>query len=67
MDRKIDLYITGEVKESTREICREAGINLLAGGHYATERFGVLALMDEVKKKFKNKVEVEFVELWNEA
>jgi putative NIF3 family GTP cyclohydrolase 1 type 2 len=65
LERNIDLYITGEVTEGIRELTREAEVNLIAGGHYATERLGVLALMDEVRKKFKNKVSVEFIELWN--
>ena len=65
--RDIDLYITGEAKEGTREFFREIGVNFLAGGHYATETLGVQALMKEVKKKFKNRVKVEYLELWNEV
>lgn len=67
LERKIDLFITGEVKEGTRELFREIGTNFLAGGHYATETLGVKALMKKVKAKFKNKVEVEYIELWNEV
>ncbi len=44
----IDLYITGEVSERHQELAREAGVNLLAGGHYHTEMFGVKALMPVV-------------------
>ena len=46
----VDLYITGEVHEWNRELFREAGINLIAGGHYHTECFGIKALMEKVKK-----------------
>jgi dinuclear metal center YbgI/SA1388 family protein len=44
----VDLFITGEVNERHQELAREAGINLLAGGHYHTEKFGVQALMPVV-------------------
>ncbi|MBN2016115.1 Nif3-like dinuclear metal center hexameric protein [Candidatus Dojkabacteria bacterium] len=67
LDKEIDLYITGEVTEGVRELAREAEINIIAGGHYATERVGVLALMDKVKREFKGKVKTEFIELWNEV
>lgn len=52
IDKKIDLYITGEVHEWNREMFREAGIHFIAGGHYATEVFGLKALMDKVTEKF---------------
>lgn len=52
LDKTIDLYITGEAHEWNRELFREAGIHLIAGGHYATEVFGVKALMEKVQQKF---------------
>lgn len=67
MRKDIDLFITGEVKESTREMMREANLNLIAGGHYSTETFGVKELMGKVANKFGDKVEVEYIELWNEV
>ncbi|MFH1542916.1 MAG: Nif3-like dinuclear metal center hexameric protein [Patescibacteria group bacterium] len=67
IDLDLDLYITGTPNESTREIYRELGLNLIAGGHYATETFGVKALMKKVKQKFKSRVDVEYIELWNEV
>ena len=65
LEKDIDLYITGEVHEWNRELFREAGINFIAGGHYATEVFGVKALMEKVKEQFPI-VEVEFLDLPNE-
>ncbi len=44
----IDLYITGEVREWHQEMAREAGMNIIAGGHWHTETFGVRALQQEV-------------------
>lgn len=45
----VDLYITGEVSEWTREQIRESELNLIAGGHYHTETFGLQALQPIVE------------------
>ena len=66
IDEKIDLYITGEVHEWNRELFREAKINFIAGGHYATEKFGLKALMEKVKDHFPD-VETEWTEIVNEV
>ena len=42
--KQIDLFVTGEAEEWTMNLAREHGINVLAAGHYATERLGVQAL-----------------------
>jgi putative NIF3 family GTP cyclohydrolase 1 type 2 len=65
IDNQVDLFITGEDSEWVREIFREAKINYLAGGHYHTERFGVLALEKLIKEKLS--VETEFIELLNDV
>jgi putative NIF3 family GTP cyclohydrolase 1 type 2 len=44
---------------------REAGISFFAGGHYNTEKLGVLALGDVIRERFG--VEVEFIDLPNET
>ena len=62
---KVDLYITGEVSEWIRELFREAKINFIAGGHYHTERFGLLALEKILCQQLA--VETEFLELENEV
>jgi len=59
----IDLFITGNISESTQEIARELGINVLWGGHYITERVGVINLMEKVKKDLN--LDCEFVEVMN--
>ena len=64
MSRRVDLYITGEIREWDREVVREAGLNLIAGGHYNTERFGLWALGETIAKELQ--VEVEFLDLPNE-
>jgi putative NIF3 family GTP cyclohydrolase 1 type 2 len=62
---KVDLYITGEPHEWNRELFREAGISFFAGGHYNTEKLGVLALGEVIRGQFD--VEVEFLDLPNEV
>jgi dinuclear metal center YbgI/SA1388 family protein len=62
---RVDLYITGEPHEWNRELFREAGISFVAGGHYNTEKLGVLALGEVIGERFD--VDVEFVDLPNEV
>jgi dinuclear metal center YbgI/SA1388 family protein len=40
----LDALVTGEGKHSLYHRAREAGVNVLLGGHYATETFGVASL-----------------------
>ena len=59
----LDLYLTGEVSEHILHYVKEEGIHFIAAGHYATERFGVLALGEHLKQKFD--LDVEFVDIPN--
>jgi dinuclear metal center YbgI/SA1388 family protein len=47
-----DAYITGEPAEPTMHLARELGIHFLAGGHYATETFGIKALAATLAAEF---------------
>jgi dinuclear metal center YbgI/SA1388 family protein len=49
----VDTFVTGEGAHWTHAMAEELGINVLYGGHYATETFGVKALAAELSKKFK--------------
>jgi dinuclear metal center YbgI/SA1388 family protein len=49
----VDTFITGEGPHWTFALAEELGINVLYGGHYATETFGVKALAAELSRKFK--------------
>ncbi|NTS78722.1 Nif3-like dinuclear metal center hexameric protein [Catenovulum sp. SM1970] len=60
-----DLYITGEVSERTILSARELGINFIAAGHHATERYGVKALGEHLAKEFK--LDVAFIDIDNPA
>jgi putative NIF3 family GTP cyclohydrolase 1 type 2 len=52
-DEGVDTFITGEGPHWTYALAEELGINVLYGGHYATETFGVKALAADLSKKFK--------------
>jgi len=45
VDEGIDLYITGENAHYVYHECLEAKLNMIAGGHYNTEVWGVQAVM----------------------
>jgi dinuclear metal center YbgI/SA1388 family protein len=49
----VDTFITGEGPHWTYAMAEELGINVLYGGHYATETFGVKALADLLSRKFR--------------
>jgi dinuclear metal center YbgI/SA1388 family protein len=49
----VDTFITGEGPHWTYALAEELGLNVIYGGHYATETFGVKALADLLSKRFK--------------
>ena len=51
-DAGIDTFITGEGPHWSYPLAEELGINVIYGGHYATETFGVLKLVDHLVKKY---------------
>ena len=64
LEKEYDLYVTGDIRESTPHLLKEAGINYLSFGHYDTEKFGVMALGEVIKKKFPS-LEVKFIDVPN--
>ncbi len=48
----VDTFITGEGPHWSYTLAEELGINVLYGGHYATETFGVKALAQHVQEQF---------------
>ena len=48
----VDTFVTGEGPHWTYAAAEELGLNVLYGGHYATETFGVKALALHLSKKF---------------
>lgn len=59
----LDAYITGEATEWVLHQAAEDGVHFLAAGHYATERFGVVALGRWLEQH--HGIEVEFIDLPN--
>ncbi len=51
----VDTFITGEGPHWTHALAEELGINVIYGGHYATETFGVRALSEHLAKRFSLK------------
>jgi dinuclear metal center YbgI/SA1388 family protein len=49
----VDTFITGEGPHWTYGLAEELGVNVLYGGHYATETFGVKALATDLSRKFR--------------
>jgi dinuclear metal center YbgI/SA1388 family protein len=54
IEKNVDLYITGDPADIT-EAVKDAKINVIFAGHYATETVGVKALAKVLEKKFKVK------------
>ena len=51
-DAGIDTFVTGEGTHHTHFDAEEGGMNVIYGGHYATETFGVQALGRHIEEKF---------------
>lgn len=64
LENGVGLYVTGEAREWTREYCREMGLSLVAGGHYNSERLGVIALTQELRDRWEG-VAVRFLDVPN--
>jgi len=59
----LDIYITGEVSEYVLHMAKEDKVHFISAGHHATEQFGVKALGDHIKEKFK--VDVQYIDIPN--
>jgi dinuclear metal center YbgI/SA1388 family protein len=53
VDEGVDTFITGEGPHWTYALAEELGLNVLYGGHYTTETFGVKALAAHLAGKFR--------------
>jgi dinuclear metal center YbgI/SA1388 family protein len=54
-----DTFISGEPKQSVYHEAKDLGINAIFAGHYATETFGVRAVLKSLEQKFG--VATEFI------
>jgi len=62
-EENIDLYVTGEPKESAYYIAKELKMNMACFGHYATETVGVKALKNHIESVLN--IATEFIEIKN--
>jgi len=60
---KCDVYISGEISETTFHQARELGIHYVCAGHHATERYGIQALGRELEEKFD--IQHQFIDIHN--
>jgi len=68
VNRGVDVFVTGEVHESTTIFAEEHGISVVVAGHHRTEVFGVAALAEYINKPkntYFDGVEAEFVDIDN--
>ncbi len=59
----VDVYISGEAAEPTMALAKESEVSYIAAGHYATERYGVLALLNHLQQNFN--IPTQYIELYN--
>lgn len=58
--KNVDLYVTGDTSEAYH-LAKDAGLNVIFAGHYATEILGIKALGAKIKEKFG--VKAAFIDL----
>jgi dinuclear metal center YbgI/SA1388 family protein len=60
IEENIDLYVTGEAAHSVYHLAMEAHLNMIAGGHYNTEVWGVRRMMEKCAKE--TTLQTEFID-----
>jgi dinuclear metal center YbgI/SA1388 family protein len=58
----VDVYVSGDIKDSTARYATELGIAIIDAGHYATETPGMKALSEKLKCRFKE-LDVIFLDI----
>ncbi len=51
ISKQVDVFITGEIGHAEYHVALEAGINVVAGGHYQTETVGVQAIAKKIMEE----------------
>jgi dinuclear metal center YbgI/SA1388 family protein len=60
IEEGVDLYVTGESSHTVYHQVLEGGINMIAGGHYSTEVWGVRRVMEKCAAELN--ADVEFID-----
>ena len=64
----LDAYLTGEISEHDWHEAKESDIHFFAGGHNATEQFGIQAILKDLHEKFQAQdIELFFIPSDNPA
>ena len=61
LEEGVDLFITGESSHQVYHDCLEGKLNMIAGGHYCTEVWGVKAVMEYCRTELG--IEAEFADI----
>ena len=61
IEEGLDMYITGEPSNQIYNECLEGKLNMIAGGHYATEVWGVRAVMRRCAEELH--IDTEFIDV----
>jgi len=61
MEEGADLYVTGEMSHAVYSLALEGKLNMIAGGHYSTEVWGVQKIMEACALQLN--LETEFVDV----
>jgi len=61
IEEGVDLYVTGEMSHQVYHDCLEGKLNMIAGGHYSTEVWGVRAVMRYCAEELH--IDAEFVDV----
>jgi dinuclear metal center YbgI/SA1388 family protein len=61
LEEGIDLYVTGEMSHQVYHQCLEGHLNMIAGGHYSTEVWGVRRVMEYCAAELQ--LDVEFIDV----
>ena len=62
-ENNCDTFLGGDIKENVVRWVEEAGLNFVAGGHYNTEKWGIIALGDHLRDKLK--LDVTWIDIPN--
>ncbi len=57
----LDCFITGEGNHTSYHFINEEDVSVIVAGHYATEKPGVIAVMDKIREKFG--IDCEFIDI----
>jgi dinuclear metal center YbgI/SA1388 family protein len=61
IEEGIDLYVTGEAAHEVYHDCLEGKLNMICGGHYSTEVWGVRAVMRHCAEELH--IDAEFIDV----